>query len=57
MKLRYVGEFEAVDIPALGVTVPRGDELEVTGDVAAELLKRDDWVRVDKPKAKEGDGA
>lgn len=49
MRLKYVGEHEAVDIPALGVTVARGEELEVTGDVAAELAKRDDWERTDKP--------
>lgn len=50
MRLKYVGEFEAVDIPALEVTVARGEELEVTGDVAQELLKREDWERMDKPQ-------
>lgn len=49
MRLKYVGPFEGVEIPALGVTVAQGEELEVTGDVAQELLKRDDWERTDKP--------
>lgn len=57
MRLRYVGPFEAVAIPALEATVANGEELDVTGDVAAELLKRDDWVRVDKPKGEKGNDA
>jgi hypothetical protein len=52
MKFRYVGPFEGVEIPALGVVVDYGHEIEVTGDVAQEFAKRDDWTRTDSPKAK-----
>jgi hypothetical protein len=53
MRFRYVGPHAAVDIPALGVTVQRNHEVEVTGERAQEFMKRDDWTRVDTPKAKE----
>lgn len=52
MRLRYQGPFEGVEIPALGVVVERGHELEVTGDTAQEFLRREDWTRMDSPKAK-----
>lgn len=54
MKFKYVGPHEAVDIPALGVTVAHGDTVEMTGEMAEEFSKRDDWVRVDKPKSEKG---
>jgi hypothetical protein len=57
MKLKYVGPHEAVEIPALGMTVEAGETVEVTGDMAEEFLKRDDWVRTDKPKTGKGDSA
>lgn len=50
MKFTYVGPHDAVEIPALGVTVEHGQTIEVTGDMADEFLKRDDWFRADKPK-------
>lgn len=54
MRFVYDGDQEAVDLPALGITVRRGrDEVEVTGERAQEFLKRDDWRRTDAPKAKE----
>lgn len=49
MRLRYIGEHEGIEIPALGVVVAQGEEFEVTGDIAQELLKRGDWERLDKP--------
>jgi hypothetical protein len=53
MRFKYVGDQAAVDIPALGVTVERNHEVEVTGERAQEFLKRDDWTRTDTPKPKE----
>lgn len=53
MKLKYTGPFEGVEIPVLGIVVARGESAEITGDVAEELLKRDDWTRVDRPKTSE----
>lgn len=51
MKLKYVGPFEAVDVPALGlVDVKRGSTVEATGDVAKSLLAQDAWQRVAPPK-------
>lgn len=51
MRLRYVGPQVGVEIPDYGV-VMHGEDIEITGDVAQELLKReDDWKRVDKPRS------
>jgi hypothetical protein len=57
VRLKYCGPFDAVEIPALGVTVEQGETVEVTGDMAEEFLKRDDWARADKPKTGKGDSA
>lgn len=57
MKLKYVGGQDAVEIPALGVIVEHGQTIDVTGDIAEEFLKRDDWVRADKPKTEKGSDA
>jgi hypothetical protein len=57
MRFRYQGPHDAVDIPALGVIVAHGETIEVTGAIAEEFVKRDDWERVDKPKTKDADDA
>jgi hypothetical protein len=42
-----------VDLPTLDARVPAGDELEVTGDVAQNLLASGLFERTDKPKTSE----
>lgn len=50
MKFKYVGPHDAVDVPALGVTVERGHQVDATGAVAQSLAAQADWQRVDTPK-------
>lgn len=51
MKFKYVGPFDAVDVPELGlVGVQRGHQVEAAGAVAESLSKQDSWQRVAPPK-------
>lgn len=50
MKFKYVGPHDEVEVPALGITVQHGHQIEATGDAAESLSKQADWQRVDKPK-------
>lgn len=50
MKFKYVGA-EPRDIPALGLSVTKGDEFKATGDLAQGLLDQTDlYKRTDDPK-------
>jgi hypothetical protein len=40
-----------LDIPALGITVAKGEEFEATGDVAQGLLDQSAFTRTDKPSS------
>lgn len=56
MRFKYVGRHRAVEVPAVGAVVARGDTIEVTGDDAQSLLRQDnEWQRVDKPDSKDGE--
>lgn len=48
--VKYVGPQEGVDIPALGVVVERGAEVEVDAELAKELLAREEWEAVASPR-------
>lgn len=48
--VRYVGEHDAMDIPAIGVVAERGAEVEVDSEIAKELLARGDWEAVTSRK-------
>lgn len=51
-KIRYVGGFDAVDVPALGQTVKRNHQVAVDDKtLAASLLEQSDWEEVGVPKA------
>ena len=52
MELKYVGPHKKVEIAETGQTVERNGVVEVTGDLAQNLLKQG-WERVDKPNKKE----
>lgn len=58
--VRYVGPFEAVEIPyGFGaVEAPRGETIEVPDDLAVSLLEqKDNWQRVRRSrKRKDTDG-
>lgn len=57
MKVRYVGVFDAVDVPlpaghtaGLVATVPHGGELATSDEHAKQLLEQpDNWQPVAKP--------
>lgn len=50
MLFKYQGK-EPREIPALEISVKRGDEFEAKGDLAAGLLDQTDlYVRIDDPK-------
>lgn len=57
MKLKYVGPFDAVDVPALNAVVKQGEAIDVTGALAEEFLSRDDWVSADKKDDKKAEKA
>lgn len=40
MKVKYVGPFDEVEIPSLGVVVKNGDEIEVEAGIANGLLEQ-----------------
>jgi hypothetical protein len=40
MKVRYVGLFDAIELPSLQLTVERGAEVDIPDDVAAGLLEQ-----------------
>lgn len=55
-KIRYVGPHGAVDVPALGKTVRRGQQVEVEDKaVAASLLRQEDWEEVGGKAAEKQD--
>lgn len=53
-KVKYVGPFEAVQVPAAGgVTVERGKSIDVDEAVARSLCQqKDNWERTSKPRKK-----
>ena len=55
-RLRYVGPFRAVDVPALGTTVKRNHQVEIEDKaVAAALLAQADWEEVGAKAAEKKD--
>lgn len=44
-KVVYVGPHDAVEVPALGLTVKRNEPVEVPKDEAASLLAQDTWAK------------
>lgn len=39
--VKYVGPFDAVDIPSAGITAINGEPVDVPADVAKSLLEQD----------------
>lgn len=50
-KVRYTGPHLAVEVPALGRVVERGEAVEVPLDLAAALTLQADWQPVGKSAA------
>jgi hypothetical protein len=51
MKLKYVGPFDEVEVPSLGLVVKRLGTVEIVGEPAQNLREQGDWEWV-KPAAK-----
>ena len=52
MTFTYDGSRGAsLDIPALGITVAKGETFEATGDIAQGLLDQEAFTRTDKPSS------
>ena len=51
-RIRYVGSFDAADVPLIGATVVRGEEFDATDDQAAVLLLAPDNYELVTAKAK-----
>lgn len=49
-KYRYDGPFDEVDVPALGVSVKRGQQVDAAGAVAKSLDAQADWSKVAPPR-------
>lgn len=54
----YTGPHDEVDIPSLGLTVKRGEPIDVEPDVAKSLDEQPDtWAKPNTKAAKEADPA
>lgn len=51
MKLKYIGPFDEVEIPSLGLTCKRLGTVEIVGEPAQNLREQGDWEWV-KPAVK-----
>ncbi len=50
MKIRYVGPFPEVDLPATGEVVQQNHQIEVDDEIGRALVKQQDWEKVPTPK-------
>jgi hypothetical protein len=55
MKLKYVGPFDEVEVPSLGLTCKRLDVVEVKGEPARSLREQSDWEWLKPAPAEGGD--
>jgi hypothetical protein len=43
MRVTYVGPFDGVEIPSLGIAVKRNETVDVPDDVGHDLVAQTDW--------------
>jgi hypothetical protein len=43
MRVTYVGPFDEVEIPSLGIAVKRNEAVDVPDDVGHDLVAQTDW--------------
>ena len=53
MKIRYLGPFDAVEIPTLGVTCEKGQEIEVDDEVGKNLGEQSSWEEASAKKGRD----
>jgi len=46
VKIRYVGPYASVHVPALGVVVERGEQIDVERGTAESLCEQATWEKV-----------
>ena len=52
-KIKYVGKYGGVSIPALGIdNLPRGEAVEVDGEVAKKMVASGEWETAAPAKTK-----
>lgn len=51
MRVKYVGPYDAVEVPELGVAVRRGEPFDLRDGDAKLLLQQDTWEEVAPAKA------
>ncbi|SDP60723.1 hypothetical protein SAMN04487905_10623 [Actinopolyspora xinjiangensis] len=53
MRITYVGQYRAVEVPALGLTAEHGKPIEVPDDAARHLLRQPrNWAEAKPEKTK-----
>lgn len=52
MKIKYVGEFDEADIPALQLVVKQGETIEVSDEDGLEMIKQAVWESAGAPAGK-----
>lgn len=50
MRLKYVGPYDAVDIPELGITVENGEIIEVDDAIGKRMAASTDWQVTSRKK-------
>ena len=54
-KVTYLGQYDEVEVPELGVMVKRNRQIEVPNELAVRLLENPDWRTVGRGEAAEDD--
>lgn len=55
MRLKYVGPYDAVDIPELGITVENGEIIEVDDVIGKRMAASTDWQVTSRARKGEED--
>lgn len=46
MKVKYVGPFDAVEVPALDAVIKNGETVEVDDDMGLAMIEQEVWASV-----------
>lgn len=53
MRLKYVGQFDAIEIPELGQTVEQGEIIDVDDAIGKRLADSADWQVTSRKKGED----
>lgn len=51
MRVRYIGPFDEVEVPAFELVVKRNHQVDVPEAIGKQLTEQTDWEEVGKPKS------